>query len=136
VAPVSVRTRLRRLPQERRRDVVAALREGRAVRDPRDAPLAVALAERPARNAGRWPVRIWIQPRSSRERIERTIHVVILPASLAYAMYVVWSNGGWVHWAVLAWLVLSVTSIPAYVQTFRVLRNAPAALEANRAMTA
>ena len=136
MARVSVRTKIRQLPPERRRDVVAALHEGRAAHDPRDAPLVAAVAERPARFARRWPFRIWIQPQKGWERTERAVHLVVGVPALLWLIYQLWSNGGWWHWIVPAWLLLCATSIPTYRRTFRMLRNAPAALAANRDIAA
>jgi hypothetical protein len=55
-----VRRALRQLPRERRKDVLAAIRAGRAVNDRRDAVLAVAWAERLSKV--RWPA--WVMPRA------------------------------------------------------------------------
>ncbi len=128
----SVRSTVRGLPPERRRDVLAALREGRRANDPRDAPIVARLAERPARVASRWPLRVWIQPARSRDRIERAVHAVGIPFALASVAYGLWSEGGWVRRAILVWLAVTLLSIPAYVRVYRVYRNAPGALAANQ----
>ena len=56
--------------------------------------------------------------------------------AFAWAVYGVWSLGGWAHWAVAAWLLVGASSIPTYRRTFRLLRAAEAALAANDAVSA
>src|SRR5438067_2180523 len=55
-----IRRALRKLPRERRKDVVSSIREGRSVRDPRDAALAAVWAERLAAKGQRSPW--WLLP--------------------------------------------------------------------------
>jgi len=59
-----IRRRLRELPRERRHDLLAAIRSGRAVQDPRDAALAVAWAEALDAKRQTWAWPRWVLPRS------------------------------------------------------------------------
>jgi hypothetical protein len=119
--------------------MASAIRDGRAVRDPRDAPLAAAWAEAISVNAVRAPQ--WLLPLARRPRGWRAkvwlLHLVWVTAAVAYAYYTLWRvlTGAW-HWVLLGFLIYVVLSLP---MTFRTMRrtlraswNAPAAAEANR----
>lgn len=96
-----VRRALRHLPREHRKDLIAAIRAGRAVNDPRDAALAVAWAERLQRV--RWPG--WVMLRS-RPRGKRAwlwlLHLAWIVAALAVALATLWSSlpGVW-RWVIV-----------------------------------
>jgi hypothetical protein len=130
-----IRRRVRGLPRERRKDVVASIREGRAVTDPRDAPLAAAWAERLSAYARRSPW--WLlplqRPRGWRARLW-VVHVVWIAVALAFAVAVIWSilPGLW-RWAVVGFLVYSAATTPLTMRkVFRAYWNAPEAARRNR----
>lgn len=132
-----VRRALRRLPRERRKDILAAIRAGRAVRDPRDTALAVACAERLDRI--RWPA--WVMPRS-RPRGKRAwlwlLHVSWIAAALAVAIATLWSSipGIW-RWVLLVFFAYSAIVTPVTIaQTLRAYWNASEAAEQNRHLLA
>jgi hypothetical protein len=121
------------LPRDRRKDVIAAMRAGRAVTDPRDASLAVAWAERLGRV--RWPR--WIAPRS-RPRGKRAWlwlgHAALVLTALIGVCSTFWSQTphGW-RWAVVAVIVYTAVSTPIVtIQTLRLYWNASAAANENR----
>src|ERR1700755_26724 len=95
-----IREELRGLPSERRKDVGAAVREGRAVTDARDAALAVRWAQH--LEAADWPR--WVMPRrrpSGRRAWGWALWAVVLTALVAWALWVlVWPDlpggRGWV----------------------------------------
>src|SRR5438105_10673976 len=93
-----IRRRLRKLPRERRKDVVSSIREGRSVRDPRDAPLAAVWAERLAAKGRRSPW--WLlpltRPRGWRGRLW-VVHLVWIVGAVAYTYVLIWSllRGTW-----------------------------------------
>lgn len=132
-----VRRAVRQLPLERRRDVLAAIRAGRAVNDPRDAVLVVAWAERLSKL--RWPA--WVMPRE-RPHGKRLwlwlLHLAWIVATAAVALIISWSSipGVW-RWLVVA--VLAYWAIATPITMGRVLRtywNAPEAAEKNRQVLA
>jgi hypothetical protein len=111
-----IRRRLRELPRERRRDLVAAIRGGRTVRDPRDAALAVAWAETldAKRQAWAWPW--WVLPRS-RPRGWRAwiwlLHLVWITAAIAVADATLWhSVSGLWRWIVVGLLAYGLVTMP------------------------
>jgi hypothetical protein len=130
-----IRAAVRRLPPERRRDVVGALREGRAVRDPRHAVLAAVWAEALVAKAARTPW--WLlplrRPRGWRARLW-VVHLVWLAVAISFAYIGLWSviPGVW-RWVVLGFLVYSVLRTPlTFRQMLRAYWNAPEAAERNR----
>ena len=128
-----VRRALRQLPDERRKDVVAAIRAGRGVNDPRDAVLAVAWAERLGNV--RWPA--WAIPRKrphGKRRWLWLLHLALVVAGVVVALISLWSSipGGW-RWLLVG--VLAYCAIGTPITIARVLRmywNAPEAAEKNR----
>jgi len=81
-----IRAELRKLPRERRREIVNAIRAGRAVNDPRDAPLAAAWADYLDQRRHTWPR--WIMPRErphGRHAWLWLVHVALLLASIGLA---------------------------------------------------
>lgn len=129
----NIRRAVRRLPRERRRDVLAAIRAGREVRDPRDAGLAIASADCLERI--RWPA--WVMPRSrphGRRALVWLIYAGFLFATTVTTLVILWSiiPGVW-RWVVIGVYIYSVLTSP--LTTARVLRtywNAPQAAERNR----
>jgi hypothetical protein len=130
-----IRRRLRELPRERRKEIASSIRNGRAVRDPRDARLAVAWAETLEAKARRVPW--WLLP-LSRPHGWRAwlwiVHFVWLAAAIAYAYVGIWPvlPNVW-RWVALGFLAYSAVAMPF---TFRlILRtywNAPDAARQNR----
>jgi len=114
-----VRRSLRELPRERRKDVIAAMRAGRAVSDPRDASLAIAWAQRLGRL--RWPR--WIAPRS-RPRGKRAWlwlgHVAFMVAALIGFCSTFWSQAphAW-RWTIV--VVIAYTAISTPIVTIQTL---------------
>jgi hypothetical protein len=130
-----IRRRLRKLPRERRKDVVSSIREGRSVRDPRDAPLAAAWADRLAAKGQRSPW--WLlplsRPRGWRARFW-VVHLVWIVAAAAYAYVLLWSllPGVW-RWLLLGFLVYGAITTPFTMrQMLRAYWNAPEAAKRNR----
>lgn len=130
-----VRHRLRELPKDRRKDVMSSIREGRAVRDPRDAPLAAALAERLSVSGRRWPW--WVVP-MERPRGWRAwlwvIHGIWIVFAFAFAYVLIVSRmpGMW-RWVVLGLLVYTAITMPIMLrQTLRAYWNAPEAARRNK----
>jgi len=132
-----VRRAVRQLPRERRKDVVAAIRAGRAVNDPRDAVLAAAWAERLSKF--RWPA--WVMPRERPHGKRRWLWLLPLAwvvGALVVALISSWSSipGIW------RWLLVGVFAYGAIVTPItiaRVLRtywNAPEAAKKNRQLLA
>ncbi|HKU58371.1 MAG TPA: hypothetical protein VJP39_02100, partial [Gaiellaceae bacterium] len=113
--------------------VQSALREGRAVSNPRDAALAVQIAEHSVRAATRWPFRLWLFPATPWQRLWRAAHAVTVVVGLALAARAIWS-AHYGHWIVVGYVSLLLLSIPSFVMIYRLLANAPRALEANRRM--
>jgi hypothetical protein len=132
-----VRRALRQLPRERRKGVLAAVRAGRAVNDPRDAALAVAWAER--LSEVRWPV--WVMPRArphGKSRWLWLLHLTWVVGALVGALIGSWSSvpGIW-RWLLVG--VLAYGTIVTPITIARVLRtywNAPETAEKNRQLLA
>jgi hypothetical protein len=132
-----VRRALRQLPSERRKDVLAAIRAGRAVNDPRDAVLAVAWAERLSKV--RWPA--WVMPRArphGKRRWLWLLHLTWVVGALVVALISSWSSipGNW-RWLLVG--VLAYGTIVTPITIARVLRtywNAPETAEKNRQLLA
>jgi hypothetical protein len=132
-----IRRRLRALPRERRKDVLAAVREGRSVHDPRDAALTVDWAETldAKRRAWVWPW--WILPRSQPSGWRAwawLVHVVWITTAIAVADATLWRSlpGIW-RWVVIGVLAYGLVSTPITIR--RMLRaywNAPEAARRNR----
>ena len=129
------RSELRGLSRERRNDIRAAIREGRAVRDPRDAALAAHIAERLQAQAARVPG--WLVPlRRPKGRHARLwlLHCVLLAAALAYACTTAWSSfpGPW-RWLLVGLIAYCVVSAPFTLRPVLLMFwNAPDAARANR----
>jgi hypothetical protein len=109
-----LRRTLRKLPRERRKDVMSSIREGRAVRDARDAPLASAWAERLSALARRSPW--WLLP-LERPRGWRAwlwvVHLLWVVAAIAYADDLIWSSlGGAWKWIFLGLLLYTAIAMP------------------------
>jgi len=128
-----VRRALRQLPRERRKDVLAAIRAGRAVKDPRDAALAVAWAERLERV--RWPA--WVMPRS-RPRGKRawlwSLHLAWIIAATVAVVASLWTAmPGVLRWLIVGLFAYSaLVTPPVIARTLRAYWNAPQAAEENR----
>jgi hypothetical protein len=128
-----LRREIRSLPRERRRELGRAVREGRAVDDPRDAALAVAWAQRVQRS--RWPS--WFLPATrphGRRAFLWCVHaawvIVVIVITLIGAT---WHRGEIIRWAavgVLAYSMLSTTWL--FRLTLRARWNAPDAERRNR----
>jgi hypothetical protein len=109
-----------------------AIREGRAVDDVRDAPLAVAWARR--LQAGSWPR--WVLPRTrprGRSAVLWSLHaawaVILIVAVIVVPL---WRSGGVPRWLVVGGLAYSALGIPLIALTLRMRWNAPAAERRNR----
>jgi hypothetical protein len=132
-----VRRAVRQLPRERRKDVLAAIRAGRAVNDPRDAVLAVAWAERLGKV--RWPA--WVMPRErphGKRRWLWLLHLTWVVGAVVVALISSWSSipGIW-RWLLVG--VFAYGTIVTPITIARVLRtywNAPEAAEKNRQLLA
>jgi hypothetical protein len=130
-----IRHGLRQLPRARRKDIVSSIREGRAVRDPRDAALAAAWAERLDAKARRSPW--WLlpltRPRGWRARLW-VVHLVWIVGAVAYAYVSIWSllPGVW-RWALLGFLSYGAITTPFTMrQMLRAYWNAPEAAARNK----
>ena len=133
-----IRRKLRQLPRERRKDIAASIREGRAVNDPRDAPLAAAWAERIVRLARRFPA--WALPLRSRPQGWRAwawlLHLtwILVAAAFAYYLLFLWLRGVW-RWVLLGFLVYSALTTPLTIaRMLRAYWNAAEAARRNRAV--
>ena len=132
-----VRRAVRQLPRERRKDVLAAIRAGRTVTDPRDAVLVVAWAERLSKV--RWPA--WVMPRErphGKRRWLWLLHLTWHVGTVVVALIISWSSipGVW-RWPLVG--VLAYWTIATPITIARVLRtywNAPEAAEKNRQLLA
>ena len=130
-----IRRRLRQLPRERRKDIVSAIREGRAVRDARDAALAAAWAEQLEAKARRppWWLLPLTRPRGWRARLW-VVHLILIVGAVAYAYVSIWPllSGVW-RWALLGFLVYGTIITPLTMrQMLRAYWNAPEAAIRNR----
>ena len=136
-APLSLaelRRALRALPRERRRALARAIRNGRAVEDPRDAALAVRWARRV--QAAYWPR--WMLPQSrprGRRGVLWSAHAVWLLAALALVLASMWSRLGFLRWALLASVLYLTLGAPFTIASMLRMRwNAPEAERRNRAL--
>jgi hypothetical protein len=130
---VDLRRELRALSSERRRAVGRAIREGRAVDDPRDAALAVAWARRV--QVTWWPG--WALPRSrprGRRALLWLLHATWSIAVLVLALAAFLSQShGIIRWAIVGVLVYGVVSMPWVLRFMLRMRwNAPDAERRNR----
>jgi hypothetical protein len=128
-----VRRAIRRLPRDRRKDIIAAIRAGREVKDSRDARLAVASAERLERV--HWPS--WVMPRS-RPHGKRAwlwlLHLGWIIAATVGAVLAFWSivPGLW-RWVITGIYAYAAVTAPVTVtQMLRAYWNAPEAAKKNR----
>ena len=129
----AVRRAMRALPSERRRAVVRAVRDGRAVDDPRDAPLAVAWARRV--QTAWWPR--WFLPQTrprGRRAVLWLLHVAWIVVVIVTAVVVpTWRGGGVLRWVVVGALGYSIVSMPwLFALILRTRWNAPEAERRNR----
>ena len=127
------RGEIRALPRERRRALGRAVRQRRAVDDPRDAELAVAWAQCMQRT--RWPR--WLLP-ATRPHGTRDVlwgmHAIWVAAVIdTTAVGATWHRGEIIRWAavgVLAYSVLSTSRLFRLI--LRTRWNAPEAERRNR----
>jgi hypothetical protein len=132
-----VRRAIRRLPRERRKDILAAIRGGREVKDLRDAHLAAAWAER--LEHVRWPS--WLMPRSRPHGKHAWLWLLhlgwIIFASVG-AFLTLWPMipGVW-RWIAVGICAYSAVVTPFTVkQVLRAYWNAPEAARKNRKLAA
>jgi hypothetical protein len=111
-SPGGFRRRLRALPANRRQAVARAIRNGRAVEDPRDAPLAVEWAQRI--ESVRMPR--WILPRKRPHGLWAVLwllHGTWIAAVVVTAIVIpAWRAGGLVRWVVIGAVAYSAISVP------------------------
>jgi len=128
-----LRRALRALPAKRRRALARAVREGRAVDDPRDAASAVAWARR----IQAVPIPGWLLPREKphgRRAVLWLLHGAWISAVVVAAVLVpAWRAGGIVRWLVVGAVLYSVASGQWLLAlTLRARWNAPEAERRNR----
>jgi hypothetical protein len=127
-----LRRALRALPRERRRALVRAVREGRAVDDPRDAALAVAWARRI--QVARWVG--WALPKTrpqGRRAILWMAHGMWVILTLVVAVVFAWQSLGVMRWIVVGVFAYGVFSVPWVLRLVLQTRwNAPEAERVNR----
>ena len=128
-----LRRALRGLPAKRRRALARAVREGRAVDDPRDAASAVAWARR----IQAVPIPGWLLPREKphgRRAVLWLLHGAWISAVVVAAVLVpAWRAGGIVRWLVVGAVLYSVASGQWLLAlTLRARWNAPEAERRNR----
>jgi hypothetical protein len=132
-----LRRELRRLPRERRKEILAAVRAGRAVHDPQDAALAIAWAERLERL--QWPS--WVMPRTRPQGKRAWVwsaHLLWIVAALVIAVLTLWSSlpHAW-RWPIVGIFAYSLLVTPfVMTKTLRAYWNAPEAAAANRRLLA
>src|SRR5689334_10873660 len=110
-----IRAELRKIPRDRRREIVNAIRAGRAVADPRDAALAAAWAEYLDRRRSSWAWPRWVMPRerpTGRHAWFWGLHVVWLLAAIGLACALSWTSipSPW-QWLFVAWIVYGVATV-------------------------
>lgn len=130
---VDLRRAMRALPSKRRRAVVRAVRDGRAVDDPRDARVAVMWAQRA--QAAWWPR--WLLPQErprGRRALLWLLHAGWVPAAMVIGIVIpVWRGGGTLRWIVLGAFAYSVVAMPwLFALVLRTRWNAPQAERRNR----
>jgi hypothetical protein len=138
-----LRQQLRRRPRDRRKDIGRAIRQGRAVNDPRDAALAAALAERLDKRRRLWPW--WIMPRSRPTGWRAwawIVHLGWMVGGVVYALVVispgVWSAlpGVW-RWLLVGVLAYGAISTPVTIAwMLRIYWHAAEAARKNRELLA
>jgi hypothetical protein len=132
-----VRRAIRRLPRERRKDILAAIREGREVKDLRDARLAAAWAER--LQHGRWPSGLMPRSRPHGKRAWLwLLHLGWIIIATVGAFLIFWSiiPGIW-RWVAIGIYAYSAVITPFTVrQMLRAYWNAPEAAKKNRQLAA
>jgi Flp pilus assembly protein TadB len=116
----ALRARVKELPRERRRAIARALRRGEAVGDPRDAPLAIELAERTQRMA--------VKGRLT-GRLAWATHV-----GLAFIVVVAIARDQWIHAVVL--VIGAVSWVGSRFWLRRLVTNAERAELRNRELAA
>ena len=132
-----IRTELRKIPRDRRREIVRSIRDGRAVSDPRDAALAVACPEYldQRRHSRAWIP--WALPRERPHGKRKALwlaHAAWMLGAIALTCRYLWTwlPSPW-RYLVIAFFAYSVATIPFTLG--RILRgywNAPQAAQANR----
>jgi len=132
-----IRAALRKVPRDRRREIVNAIRDGRAVNDPRDAPLAVAWADYLDRRRSSWAWPRWAMPRE-RPRGKHAwvwgLHAVWMLVAVAIAVWSARLPSPW-NYVVIGFFVYSAVTVPLTLRrTLRSYWNAPQAAAANRAL--
>jgi hypothetical protein len=132
-----VRRAIRRLPRERRKDILVAIREGCEVKDLRDAHLAAAWAERLEHVP--WPS--WLMPRSRPQGKHAwlwLLHLGWIIVGSVGAFLTFWSiiPGVW-RWIAIGIYAYSAVITPFTVrQMLRAYWNAPDAAKKNRQVAA
>lgn len=131
-----IRREVRGLPRERREEIAASIREGRAVNDPRDAALATAWAERLVLAARRFPS--WALPLRCRPQGWRAyawlLHLgwIVGAAAFAYHLVFLSLSGVW-RWVLLGVLAYSALTTPFTIaRMLRTYWSAPEAATRNR----
>jgi hypothetical protein len=126
-----LRRTLRALSPQRRRAIARAVREGRAVDDPRDAGLAVAWARRvPAAPWLRWALPE-TRPQG-RRAILWLAHATWFFVALITAVVFAWQSLGLARWLVLALVAYGIVSMPWLIAlVLRTRWNAPEAERRN-----
>jgi hypothetical protein len=124
---------MRALPPKQRRAIVRAVRDGRAVDDPRDAHLAVMWAQRV--QAAWWPK--WFLPQErprGRRALLWLLHVGwVLGAIVIVVVVPMWRGGGALRWLVAGAFAYSIVAMPwLFALVLRTRWNAPEAEHRNR----
>lgn len=130
-----IRRELRQLPRERRREIAAAIRTGRAVADPRDAALAAAWAEQLCATAQRrWAVLLLTRPHGWRAWTW-IVYFVSFAGVFAYE----WRTVMWPllptpwRWLLVGILIYGAISSPLAIRkVLRTFWNAPEGARQNR----
>jgi hypothetical protein len=130
-----IRAELRKIPRDRRRDIVNAIRAGRAVHDSRDAALAVAWADYLDRRRFTWAWPRWVMPRE-RPRGKHAwlwgLHAAWMLVAVGIAVWSARLPSPW-DYLVIAFFAYSAVTVPFTLRrTLRSYWNAPQAAAANR----
>jgi hypothetical protein len=124
---------MRALPPDRRRALVRAVRDGRAVDDPRDARLAVMWAQRV--QSAWWPR--WLLPEKRPHGLRAALwllHAVWIVVAVITAVGLSrWLGDGVLRWVVVGVLGYSIVAMPwLFALILRTRWNAPEAERRNR----
>jgi hypothetical protein len=126
---------LRKVPRDRRREIVNAIREGRAVNDPRDAPLAMEWADYLDGRRFTWAWPRWVMPRErphGRHVWLWGLHAAWVLVAIAIAL---WSARlpSPLDYLVIAFFAYGAVTLPFTLRhVLRSYWNAPQAAAANR----